>query len=74
MKLTETKQGQKVKIVDVNAPLFLRRRIFDLGFSPSTVVFVYAMQRKGIGGVYAVRGAVLGVDKKIAKNILVEPI
>lgn len=74
MKLIDAKKDDKLKIIDVNAPLFLRRRIFDLGCSPNTIISVYAPQRKSTGGIYIVRGVVLGIEKKLAKNILVERI
>lgn len=72
MKLSQLTNGSRARILDVNAPIFLRRRIFELGCAPNAIIEVLSQQRKTMGGIYAVAGVVLGIKKNIAQLILVE--
>lgn len=74
MKLSQLSNGERARVVDVNAPIFLRRRIFELGCCPDAEIVVLSQQRKSIGGIYAVAGVALGIKKNVAEHILVEEI
>ncbi|MBQ7978081.1 MAG: ferrous iron transport protein A [Clostridia bacterium] len=71
MKLSQLSIGERARIKDVNAPIFLRRRIFELGCAPNVVIEVLS-QRKAGGGVYSIAGVMLGIRKNITQLILVE--
>ena len=61
-----------MRVVDVNAPIILRRRIFELGCTPRAVLSVLSAERKFSGGIYAVKGVMLGIRADLSKFILVE--
>ena len=72
MKLSSCKSGDTVRVVDVNAPIMLRRRIFELGCTPKSIISVLAAERKLSGGIYAVKGVMLGIRADLSNFILVE--
>ncbi len=69
MKLCDAKINVKYKILKVNAPLKMKRRIFDLGCAPNTIISVYAKTKSS--SIYIARGVVLSIDNNIAKCITV---
>ena len=69
MRLCDAKINTKYKIIEVNAPLKMKRRIFDLGCVPNTIISVYAKTKQS--SAYIVRGVVVSIDKNIAKCIVV---
>lgn len=71
MKLSQVPEGKRVRVVDVNVPLYLRRRIFELGCSPNATITVLKAQTRRIGGIYSVRGVMLGIRRDIADKVIV---
>ncbi len=72
MKLTQAETNANVRVIDINAPIMLKRRIYDLGCTPKTEIKVLAGQNRLSGGIYVVKNCVLGIKRDIAERILVE--
>ena len=73
MRLSETKVGHSVRILQVDCERALRRRLLDMGLTPNTVVTVRKMAPLGDPMELTVRGYQLTLRKDDAKEILVEP-
>ena len=72
MNLSQTKKDNLVKIVSIKADLKLKCHLYNLGLSPNTVVLV--KQNSRFGGLFIVKGALLGIKTNITKLITVEQI
>lgn len=72
MRLSELKQGQSAAVVRLRLAGAIRRRLYDLGMIPGTLVTRLQTAPSGSPIAYAVRGAVIALRKKDARNVAVE--
>lgn len=70
--LSSLPAGSRARVVDVVGGYGLRRKLFEMGITPNTVVEVLANSRGPI--LIRVRGAVIAIGRGMAHKILVEPI
>lgn len=71
-KLSELKIGEKAVIVNINLNGLTRRRLFDLGFIPGTVITVVLESPFGDPVAYLVRNTVIALRKDESEKIEVE--
>ena len=72
MNLSQAKIGSLVKILNVDADLKLKCHLYNLGICPKTQIYV--KQNGRAGGMFVVKGVLLGIKESISKLILVEPV
>ncbi len=72
MNLSQAKTDSLVKILTVDADLKLKSHLYNLGICPKTQIYV--KQNGRAGGMFVVKGALLGIKESILKLILVEPV
>ena len=75
LSVSEIKQGFKgvpSYTVPQDADLKLKCHLFNLGICPKTQIYV--KQNGRAGGLFVVKGALLGIKESISKLILVEPV
>ncbi len=72
--LNEIRPGQSVRITSVSASDGIRRRLFDLGMIPGTVVECVGSSPAGDPSAYLIRGAVIALRKKDCGGIAVKPL
>ncbi|MCX8056290.1 MAG: ferrous iron transport protein A [Ignavibacteria bacterium] len=71
-KLSELRKGEKAMIVRVNLNGLTRRRLFDLGFIPGTIVSVLFESPLGDPVAYLVRDTIIALRKDESEKIEVE--
>jgi ferrous iron transport protein A len=71
-KLSELQRGEKARIVSVNLNGLTRRRLFDLGFIPGTIVSVVFTSPLGDPVAYLVRDTLIALRKDESDKIEVE--
>jgi ferrous iron transport protein A len=71
-KLSELQRGEKARIVRVNLNGLTRRRLFDLGFIPGTIVSVVFASPLGDPVAYLVRDTLIALRKDESDKIEVE--
>jgi ferrous iron transport protein A len=71
-KLSELQRGEKARIVSVNLNGLTRRRLFDLGFIPGTIVSVVFASPLGDPVAYLVRDTLIALRKDESDKIEVE--
>lgn len=73
-KLTEIKNGgyHKLVVVDKKAPLKVRRRLAELGFTSGQLLKIERKSLLGETYLIEVRGSFLSVRKDLAKFLIVE--
>lgn len=72
MRLSQLKEGQSAQVVRLRLAGAMRRRLYDLGMIPGTSVKRLQTAPAGSPIAYAVRGAVIALRKKDARNVAVE--
>lgn len=72
MPLSFLPAGSRARVVDVRGGYGLRRRLFEMGLTPDTIVEVLANSWGPV--LVRVRGAVIAIGRGIARKILVEPL
>lgn len=70
--LSELNIGEKGKIVSLNEELTMKRRLFDIGLIPGTQIECILKSPFQDPIAYFLRGTLIALRKKNAKNILVE--
>lgn len=71
-KLSELRKGEKAMIVKLNLNGLTRRRLFDLGFIPGTVIQVVFESPLGDPVAYLVRDTLIALRKEESEKIEVE--
>lgn len=71
-KLSELRKGEKAMIVNVNLNGLTRRRLYDLGFIPGTIVTVVFESPFGDPVAYLVRDTLIALRKDESEKIEVE--
>lgn len=64
--------GETVRVAEIRVEGALRRRLFDLGFIPQTLVSCRFAAPAGSPMAFTVRGAVLALRTRDAQEIFVE--
>ncbi|HIQ10434.1 MAG TPA: ferrous iron transport protein A [Pyrodictium sp.] len=64
--------GSRARIVDIRGGYGFRRKLFEMGLTPDTIVEVLANSRGPI--LVRVRGTVIAIGRGMAHKILVEPL
>ena len=70
--LSELSAGQAARVCEMHVEGTLRRRLFDLGLIPGTVVFCRGKAPCGSPIAFYLRGAVIALRKRDAANIFAE--
>ena len=70
--LSELSVGQAARVCEMHVEGALRRRLFDLGFIPGTVVFCRGKAPCGSPIAFFARGAVSALRKRDAGRIFAE--
>ncbi len=71
-KLSELRKGEKAMIVSVNLNGLTRRRLYDLGFIPGTLVQVVFESPLGDPVAYLIRNTLIALRKDESEKIEVE--
>lgn len=71
-RLSELRKGEKAMIVKLNLNGLTRRRLFDLGFIPGTVIQVVFESPLGDPVAYLVRDTLIALRKEESEKIEVE--
>lgn len=71
-KLSELKKGEKAVIVNVNLNGLTRRRLYDLGFIPGTIIQVVFESPLGDPVAYFVKDTLIALRRDESENIDVE--
>ncbi len=71
-KLSELRKGEKAMIVDLKLNGLTRRRLYDLGFIPGTIITVVFESPLGDPVAYNVRGTLIALRRDESENIEVE--
>ena len=73
-KLTECKKGgyRKIVVVDKNAPLKIKRRLLELGFTSGQMIRVVRKSLLGETYLIEVRGYCISMRKSLAEFLIVE--
>lgn len=72
LRLSQLKPGQSATVVRLRLAGAMRRRLYDLGMIPGTQIKRLQTAPAGSPIAYAVRGTVIALRKKDARNIAVE--
>lgn len=70
--LSSLPAGSRARVVDIRGGYGFRRRLFEMGLTPNTVVEVLANSWGPI--LVRVRGTVIAIGRGMAHKILVEPL
>lgn len=70
--LSSLPAGSRARVVDIRGGYGFRRRLFEMGLTPDTVVEVLANSWGPI--LVRVRGTVIAIGRGMAHKILVEPL
>lgn len=70
--LSELNIGEKGKIISLDEELTMKRRLFDIGLIPGTQIECILKSPFKDPIAYFLRGTLIALRKKNAKNILVE--
>ncbi len=71
-KLSELKKGEKAVIVNVNLNGLTRRRLYDLGFIPGTIIQVAFESPLGDPVAYFIKDTLIALRRNESENIDVE--
>lgn len=66
--------GSSGRVVSIELPEDMRRRVQSLGLSAGTTVSCYAYAPCGSPGAYRIRGTTVALRKRDAEKILIRPI
>ena len=70
--LSALKPGETARVAKIQVKGTLRRRLFDLGLIPGTVVLCQYTAPSGSPAAFLVRGTLLALRRRDAENIVVE--
>ncbi len=66
--------GRSGRVVSIDLPEDMRRRVLSLGLSAGTKVTCYAYAPCGNPGAYRIRGTTVALRKTDAERILIRPL
>ncbi len=67
--LNELSSGEKARVLKLLNPVGMQRRLFDLGFSPGTLVECVGKSPLGDPSAYLLRGAVIALRSEDAELV-----
>ena len=70
--LFDLKKGQKCLIDKILTSGSMRRRFFDIGLTPNTLVECVNISPQGDPKAFLIRGAVIAIRQEDCKNILIK--
>ncbi len=72
IKLSDVKVGEEVKVCGMLVSDDIKRRLYDIGLLPGTVIKVVMQSPFGEPVAYNVRGSIIAIRKEDTSKILVE--
>ena len=72
MTLNDLRTGEKCRVLEVGSQGAVRRRLFDMGITPGTIIILRKKAPFGDPLLLALRGYQLSIRKKEAKEIKIE--
>ena len=72
MKLSDIKVGEEARVTDIRVNGDIKRRLYDIGLIPGTIVKAVMQSPFGEPIAYNIRGSIIAIRKEDTSKILVE--